>query len=372
MSLHVLFDKLLEQHASDLHLTVGEPPALRVHGDIVVLDFPPITPENMNDMLRSIMNCEQWDEFVEELEIDFATAYADKARFRVNAYHQNQGRAAAFRIIPSQIPTIEQLGLPPVIKQVCERDRGFVLVTGATGSGKSTTLAAMINFINHTRDLHILTVEDPLEFVHTCKKSLIHHREVGTHTKSFQRALKSALREDPDVILVGEMRDLETISLALTAAETGHLVLGTLHTNNAISTIDRIIDVFPAFQQTQIRTQLAGTIECILSQILFARRDGNGRVASFEVLLGVPAVRNLIREAKIHQVLSIMQSNVGIGMLPMDTSLEALLKQHMILPQDAVKYHTNPDSLSNSMDLEREIRRAKRDEARRSYRGSDL
>ena len=289
-----------QKMASDLHLSSTKPPAMRINGDMIVLeDCPPLNSEQVKTMIYSIMTDFQRSKFEEEMEMDFALAFTDDLRFRVNAFNTIDGPAAVFRVIPNQIRTLANIGAPQVLSDVVNRNKGLVLVTGPTGSGKSTTLAGMLDLINEKELKHIITIEDPIEFVHKSKKSLINQREVGGQTKSFARALKSALREDPDVILVGEMRDLETIQLALTAAETGHLVLGTLHTSSAPKTIDRIVDVFPAGDKDMIRSMLSNSIEAIITQTLLKRKDGNGRIAAFEIMLGIPSVRNLIREGKI-------------------------------------------------------------------------
>ena len=325
----------IKQGASDLHLSTGEPPILRIHGDMRKLEMECLTQDQVHKMIYDILNDTQRKMLEEHKELDFSIALGDFGRFRVNVFYQHRGEAAVLRTIPSKIVTIEQLGLPPVIRQICRYERGLVLVTGPTGSGKSTTLAAMIDLINNEYKGHIITVEDPIEFVHSSKSCLISQRELGAHTLSFANALRSALREDPDVILVGEMRDLETIALALTAAETGHLVFATLHTNNAPKTIDRIIDVFPAGQQSQIRTQFSETLMAVVSQTLFKRRDGAGRVAALEVMIGTPAIRNLIRENKISQIPSAMQTGQKFGMLTMEASIKELISRHLIDAEEA-------------------------------------
>src|ERR1700742_4776906 len=292
--------------ASDLHLVGGKEPMVRIDGGLRPIKTGDLPPDEVKTMLYAVMTEEQRAEYEAEKEIDFAIAFGTESRFRVNAYTTTPGSAAAFREIPTKIPSLEQLNAPNIFKQFAEIERGLVLVTGPTGSGKSTTLAAMINYMNENTDNHILTIEDPVEFVHGKKRALINHREVGKHTKSFARALKSALREDPDVILVGEMRDHETISLALTAAETGHLVMGTLHTSSAAKTIDRIIDVFPGSDKDMVRAMIGGSVQAIISQILL-KKIGGGRCAAHDILVGTPAVRNLIRENKIPQITSMMQ-----------------------------------------------------------------
>jgi twitching motility protein PilT len=326
-----LLRETAEKGASDLHLSAGQPPLLRIHGDLLRTEHAALTPENVIELTNAIMSEEQRQRFKEEHEVDFACELPGKGRFRVNVFVQSRGPGAVLRTIPTQIPSLDSLNMPPIIKELCNRERGLILVTGPTGSGKSTTLAAMVDIINDTWDAHILTVEDPIEFVHPPKRCLVNQREVGPHTHSFSNALRSALREDPDVILVGEMRDLETISLALTAAETGHLVFGTLHTSSAPKTIDRIIDVFPSGQQGQIRTMLSESLEAVVAQTLL-KKKGGGRVAACEILIGVPAVRNLIREAKLHQIPSMMQTGQRSGMQTLDMGLADLVKRGLVDP----------------------------------------
>ena len=330
-TMEALLREAAEKGASDLHLSSGEPPMFRVHGDLARTEHPALTPDNVNALVNTVMNERQRAHFNDEHECDFACELPGKGRFRVNVFMHSRGPGAVLRTIPTEIPSLESLNMPPVLKELCTRERGLVLVTGPTGSGKSTTLAAMVDVINQTWDAHILTVEDPIEFVHPPKRCLVNQREVGPHTGSFTNALRSALREDPDVILIGEMRDLETISLALTAAETGHLVFGTLHTSSAPKTIDRIIDVFPAGQQAQIRTMLSESLEAVVAQTL-VKKKGGGRVAACEILVGVPAVRNLIREGKLHQIPSMMQTGQRVGMQTLDMALADLVKRGMIEP----------------------------------------
>ncbi|MDX2144082.1 MAG: type IV pilus twitching motility protein PilT [Rhodospirillaceae bacterium] len=310
--------------ASDLHLVAGKEPMVRIDGGLRPIKTGDLSPDTVKDMIYNIMTEEQRAEYEAEKEIDFAVAFGTESRFRVNAYTTTTGSAAAFREIPTKIPTLEQLNAPEIFKQFASIERGMVLVTGPTGSGKSTTLSAMIDYMNSNTDLHILTVEDPVEFVHPKKRALINHREVGRHTKSFARALKSALREDPDVILVGEMRDHETISLALTAAETGHLVMGTLHTSSAAKTVDRIIDVFPAGDKEMVRAMIAGSLQAVISQVLL-KRKGGGRAAAHEIMVGTNAIRNLIRENKVPQVYSMIQVGMRYGMQTMDDSIRKLV-----------------------------------------------
>jgi len=313
--------------ASDLHITSGAPPTVRVDGRLVPLDgHATLMPDQIQRTLYSILTQRQREQFETDLELDFAYAVRGVARFRVNLYQQRDALGAAFRVIPYEIKPLEALGLPPIVGNFANLARGLVLVTGPTGSGKSTTLASIIDVANRTRSDHIMTVEDPIEFLHRHKKSLINQREVGTDTLSFANALKHVLRQDPDIILVGEMRDLETISVALTAAETGHLVFATLHTQDAAQTIDRIIDVFPAHQQAQVRTQLAGAVQGVVCQTLCKRADGPGRVVATEVMIATPAIRNLIREGKTHQIYSAMQAGAKQGMHTLDQHLAELVK----------------------------------------------
>ena len=322
-------DLLMATHqnkASDLHLSTRNPPLMRVHGDMLPLDMPPLDAEQIKVMIHSIMTEQQRSDFERDFEVDFSITFNDDMRFRVNAYNTIYGAAAVFRTIPTKIQTLDALAAPEVLKKLCHLHKGLILVTGPTGSGKSTTLAAMVDYINNNFNKHILTVEDPVEFVHKSRKSLVNQREVGASTKSFSRALKSALREDPDVILVGELRDLETIRLAMTAAETGHLVMGTLHTSSAAKTIDRIIDVFPADDKEMVRAMLSVSLEAVIAQTLVKRVDGKGRVAAHEIMLGTPAIRNLIREAKVPQITSMMQMGSKMGMTIMRDSLNRLFE----------------------------------------------
>ncbi|MFA7275795.1 MAG: type IV pilus twitching motility protein PilT [Pseudobdellovibrionaceae bacterium] len=335
MDITQLLAFVMQNSASDLHLSSTNPPIVRVHGTLKRLKADNLTNENIRGMLYSIMTDDQRAEYEKNLELDFAIAFGEKARFRVNAFTNRHGAAAVFRTIPSVIPTMEELSLPPVMRRLAELEKGIVLVTGPTGSGKSTTLSAMINHINENMAKHILTVEDPVEFFHTSKKALINHRELGNDTQSFSRALKSALREDPDVILVGEMRDHETISLALTAAETGHLVFGTLHSNSAAKTIDRIIDVFPTGDKDMIRSMLSSSLQGIIAQTLLRKAGGKGRVAAFEILVGTNAVRNLIRENQIPQMYSMIQTGSRYGMVTMEDYVKSLLQQGIIDEEEA-------------------------------------
>lgn len=320
----------VKNKASDLHLSAGLPPMIRVHGDVRKINVPAMDHSQVHDMVYDIMNDGQRKVYEETLECDFSFEIPNLARFRVNAFNQNRGSGAVFRTIPSKILSLEQLNCPPIFKDIAQNPRGIVLVTGPTGSGKSTTLAAMVDYVNENEFGHILTVEDPIEFVHQSKKCLINQREVGPHTLSFANALRSALREDPDVILVGEMRDLETIRLALSAAETGHLVFGTLHTSSAAKTIDRIVDVFPAAEKEMVRSMLSESLRAVISQTLCKTKDEQGRVAAHEIMIGTPAIRNLIRENKIAQMYSSIQTGQNVGMQTLDQNLKELVQRNII------------------------------------------
>lgn len=323
-----------KQNASDLHLSAGLPPMIRVDGDVRRINLPPLEHKEVHALVYDIMNDKQRKDFEEFFETDFSFEVPGVARFRVNAFNQNRGAGAVFRTIPSKVLTMEQLGMGPVFKNIAEIPRGLILVTGPTGSGKSTTLAAMIDHINETRNQHILTIEDPIEFVHESKKCLVNQREVHRDTLGFSNALRSALREDPDIILVGELRDLETIKLALEAAETGHVVFGTLHTQSAAKTVDRIIDVFPAAEKSMVRSMLSESLQAVISQTLL-KKIGGGRVAAHEIMIGTPAIRNLIREDKVAQMYSAIQTGAQLGMQTLDQSLSDLLSQRIISAESA-------------------------------------
>src|SRR5476649_1203257 len=324
-----------KQGASDLHLSAGLPPMLRVDGDVRRINLPALDQKQVQGLIYDIMNDKQRTDFEELLETDFSFEVPGVARFRVNAFNQNRGAGAVFRTIPSKVLSMDDLGMGDVFRKITEAPRGLVLVTGPTGSGKSTTLAAMIDYLNNHRHHHILTIEDPIEFVHESRKCLINQREVHRDTRSFATALRSALREDPDVILVGEMRDLETIRLALTAAETGHLVFGTLHTSSAAKTIDRVVDVFPAAEKDMVRAMLSESLIGVISQTLCKLKDGTGRAAAYEIMLGTAAIRNLIRENKIAQMYSSIQTGQTVGMQTLDQCLADLVRRNIVAPSEA-------------------------------------
>jgi twitching motility protein PilT len=344
LNIEQLLREAVEHRASDLHLTVGVPPILRINGDIVRMELPPLRVPDTQQLFEDFASDERREILQQTGEVDFSYTILGFSRFRVNAFRQRGSIAIAVRIIPEKIPTIEELNLPEVISTLARKPRGLILVTGPTGSGKSTTLAAMIDQINNERACNILTLEDPIEYLHRHKKSLVNQREVGGDTRSFANGLRAALREDPDVILVGEMRDMDTISIAVQAAETGHLVFATLHTSDAAQTVDRIIDVFPPFQQQQIRSQLSMTIQGIVSQQLMPRQDRSGRVAAVEILLASPAVRNLIREGKTHQLLSVIQTSAKSGMQSMDAALRDLCRAGIVSDEEALMRATDPET----------------------------
>jgi twitching motility protein PilT len=330
-TMHDLLARTVAQDASDLHLTAGVPPAMRVHGSLAPLnDLPELTSADTEQLVRSVLSAEQWDQFEAAQELDAAYAIPGMSRFRLNVFRQRGSVAAAFRLIPTRIRTVDELGLPHSVESFARLPRGLVLVTGPTGSGKSTTMASLLDVVNKTRSAHIVTIEDPIEFLHGHQRSIVNQREVGSDTASFHVALRQVLRQDPDVILVGEMRDLETTSVALTAAETGHLVFATMHTQSAAQTVERLIDIFPPHQQSQVRAQLAGCLEGVMTQALAPSIDGNGRVLACEILVATPAVRNLIRESKTHQITSIMQSSADVGMVAFDQHLATLYAQSRI------------------------------------------
>jgi len=351
-----LIELVVQKKASDLHISVGLPPVLRIDGKLVQTEYEPLSAEETKALIFSILTFEQKKILEQKLELDFSYGVDGLGRFRVNAYKDRNGFAAALRTIASKIPTFEELNLPKVCQQVCAKPRGLVLVTGPTGSGKSTTLAAMVGWINENRSDHIITIEDPIEYIHTSKKSVVNQRELGNDTRSFDNALRAALREDPDVILIGEMRDLETISLALKAAETGHLVFGTLHTSSASQTVDRIVDVFPPEQQPQIRIQLSNGLVAVFSQTLIPRVNPQGqvtgRVMAMEMLVNTPAIANLIREGKTAQIYSAIQTGGRLGMVTLENSLAELVKKKTIRPEDALSKSSRVEDLEKLIQAE--------------------
>ncbi|GLC32850.1 type IV pilus twitching motility protein PilT [Clostridium omnivorum] len=348
--LNELLERTVKEGASDLHLTVGIPPTIRVNGELVHLDYSKITPVATEEFSREILK-EDYEEYLKRGEIDTSYSIAGLGRFRVNIFKQRGSDAISIRVVALKIPNLDELGFPPVLKELTEKQRGLVLVTGPTGSGKSTTLAAMINEINANRAAHIITLEDPVEYLHKHNKSIINQREIGKDSKSYQNALKAVLREDPDVILVGEMRDIETISIAITAAETGHLVFSTLHTIGASKTIDRIIDVFPPHQQQQIKIQLAAVLQGIVSQQLVPKINDNGRIAALEIMIATPAIQNLVREGKTHQIESAVQTGGKYGMKTMDMALAELYKKNIISYDNAMTYSIDKEMLGRIISL---------------------
>ena len=338
----------IEHRASDVLITTGSPPTLRINGELVLTNAPPLTPETTKSLIYSVLENRQIAQFEEKKELDFSIYVEGSYRFRGNAYVQRGCVCGAFRLIPNEIPSLSELGLPPFMEELCMRHQGLILITGPTGQGKSTTQAAMVDYINAQRRLHIVTVEDPIEFMHENKHSVIDQREVGSDTHGFAQALEHVLRQDPDVILIGEMRDLDTIGAALTAAETGHLVIATLHTNDAVQSIDRLIDVFPPHQQGQVRTQLAFSLAAVIAQRLLPRADGKGRVAATEVMLNNSAVAHLIRDGKTHSIYSVMETHAKEGMHVMDTSIKQLYLKGVITYEEAKLRVKNPQTLDKA------------------------
>ena len=345
MDMESLLREAVARHASDLHVTVGVPPLIRINGALIKLDLPPLGVDDTAQLFEEIVAEDRRVQFNQNGEIDFSYTVFGLSRFRVNAFRQRGSSAIAIRIIPERVPSLQELKLPDIVRELARKPRGLVLVTGPTGSGKSTTMAAMIDLINSERACNILTLEDPIEYLHRHRKSIINQREIGADSRTFANALRAALREEPDVILVGVMRDMETISIAVRAAETGHLVLATLHTSDAAQTVDRIIDVFPPYQHQQVRTQLSLALQGIVSQQLLPRRDGQGRIVAVETLVTTPAVRNLIREGKSHQILSVIQTGAKFGMLAMDTALRDLCRAGLIAEDEALMRSNDPDTL---------------------------
>ncbi len=350
MDIKSLLKRMKQIGASDLHLVTGIPPAFRINGNLKFSkEDEVLTPEKIESVVRFLLNEKQWALLKEKKDLDFSYGISGIGRFRINIHYQRGSLAAAIRLIPYDIPSLEELNLPDVIEKLCLKDRGLILVTGPTGSGKSTTLAAMIDIINRRRSAHIIIIEDPIEYLHSHKKSVVEQREIGGDSNSFADSLKYCLRQDPDVIMIGEMRDLETISTALTAAETGHLVMGTLHTPDAPGAIDRIIDVFPPYQQSQIRLQLSTCLVAVIAQTLIPRADNNGRVPAVEILIGTPAVGNLIRSSKTHQLYNIMQTSLDIGMQTIDQSLLYLVRNKLITKEVALQRARDPRMLEEAL-----------------------
>ncbi len=344
-------DQAVATKASDLHITVGMPPILRIDGALEKITDTPLTPEDTAGFIRQVLSDEQQELLHVRGQLDVSFSMPGRGRFRVNAYRQRQSYGLAFRVVSSLIPSLEELGLPPVVADLARKKRGLILVTGPTGSGKSTTLASMIDLMNTERNAHVITLEDPIEYLHSHRKCMINQREVGGDTQNFANGLRAALRQDPDIILVGEMRDLETISIAVTAAETGHLVLSTVHTLGAAATVDRIIDVFPPYQQEQIKVQLSGNLEGIISQQLMAKKSGQGRVGAFEVMTATPAIRNLVREGKTHQIQSVIQTGTKFGMQTMDNALLAHYRNGMISRDTLFSYSVDMDYVRKQVSM---------------------
>lgn len=349
MKMLELLEIATKEGASDLHITVGVPPVMRINGRLEKIGDTPLKPQDTSDLIKDLLDGRQMNHLIEQGEVDFSYAQQGIGRFRANIFRQRGSYGIAIRVVPVTVPTIDSLKLPPILKDLSLKRRGLILVTGPTGSGKSTTLAAMVNHMNHNRGDHIITIEDPIEFLHSHNKCMINQREIGNDSNSFSNALRAALRQDPDVILVGEMRDLDTISTAVTAAETGHLVLSTLHTVGAAKTADRIIDVFPPHQQQQIRTQLAAVLEGIISQQIIPRADGRGRVAAFEIMTATPAAKNLIREGKTHQLQTIIETGAKHGMQTMDASLMNLYRSGVITKDNLKKYAVDIDAINRQV-----------------------
>ncbi|EYE89682.1 twitching motility protein PilT [Fervidicella metallireducens AeB] len=351
LNLEDLLRKAIELGASDLHITVGLPPTMRINGKLIPYGNGKLVPKDTENYVKEMLDADQYDEYIKTGEMDLSFSIQGVGRFRVNVFRQRGSDAIALRTVAPQVPTLDKLGMPSVIKELTNKTRGLILVTGPTGSGKSTTLAAMINEINSTRSGHIITLEDPVEYLHKHKRSIVNQREIGHDSKSYANALRAALREDPDVILVGEMRDLETISIAITAAETGHLVLSTLHTVGASKTVDRIVDVFPPYQQQQIKVQLSTVLEGVISQQLITKANGEGRTCALEIMTATPAIRNLIREGKTHQIDSAVQIGAKYGMKTMDMSLIELYKKGEITYEDAMLYSVDSDVMMRMLKL---------------------
>lgn len=349
ITLEELLIKAQQKQASDLHISVGIPPKVRVHGELVPLDYPEMTPQDTKEIIEPILSDKIIDTLAMEGEADFSYAIKGIGRFRVNVFKQRGSYALVIRLVATEIPPAKDLGIPSTVIDLTSKKRGLVLVTGPTGSGKSTTLASMLDIINSTRNEHIITLEDPIEYIHKHKKAIVNQREVGIDTNSYSKALRAALREDPDVILVGEMRDLDTISIAITAAETGHLVFSTLHTTGSANTIERIIDVFPSEQQQQIRVQLSNVLESVISQLLIPTKDGKGRVAAYEVMHGTPAIRNLIRESKTHQINSMIQTSKKMGMQLMDDALYELYLSGKIDADQAINFAQDENQMERRL-----------------------